>query len=113
LEARDGKRIGNQGRRRRGRGRPKFVVVLSGDGGCADEGEGGGGGVLPCLAVFDSSSSRIYLVRRSQRAIKSHYLGRPVHFLKYFVGDPSHQIFRLIYRALNVGKKITNYTVCL
>jgi hypothetical protein len=52
LEARDGKRIGNQGRRRRGRGRPKFVVVLSGDGGCADEGEGGGGGVLPCLAVF-------------------------------------------------------------
>lgn len=55
LEARDGKRIGNQGRRRRGRGRPKFVVLSGDDGGCADEGEGGGS---ECYRVSRSSPSR-------------------------------------------------------
>jgi glutamate/tyrosine decarboxylase-like PLP-dependent enzyme len=32
---------------------------------------------------------------------------------KILQDSPSRQIFRRMYRALNVGKKITNYTVCL
>jgi hypothetical protein len=36
-----------------------------------------------------------------------------VHFPKYFIGHPSHRIFRPRYGTLNVGKKITNCTVCL
>jgi hypothetical protein len=32
---------------------------------------------------------------------------------KSFQDSPSHRICRYIYGTLNVGKKITNYTVCL
>jgi hypothetical protein len=32
---------------------------------------------------------------------------------KSFQDSPSHRIYRHMYRALNVGKKITNYIVCL
>jgi hypothetical protein len=32
---------------------------------------------------------------------------------KYFLFALSHQIFRYMHGVLNVGKKITNYTVCL
>jgi hypothetical protein len=33
--------------------------------------------------------------------------------LKIFQDSPSHQIFARIHEVLNVGKKITNCTVCL
>jgi hypothetical protein len=37
----------------------------------------------------------------------------PFKLSKILQDSPSHRIFRHMYGALNVGKKITNCTVCL
>jgi hypothetical protein len=37
----------------------------------------------------------------------------PFKLLKILQDSPSHRIFRRMHGALNIGKKITNCTVCL
>jgi hypothetical protein len=38
---------------------------------------------------------------------------RSLQNVKSFQDSPSHRIYRHMYGALNIGKKITNYIVCL